>query len=280
MSEETDYFFSQDGLRLSYRMWTPSAPEKILCIIHGLGEHSGRYEHVAAHLNNQNIGVFALDLRGHGLSAGKRGHAKRYDLLLSDVEELLKIARSEFTEIPLFLMGHSLGGNIVASYIQQMNINELEGYILSAPWFGLAFQPPIWKLRVGRLLVKMWPSLTQPNELDTATLSRIPEVVKAYESDPLVHDRISAGLYSAISGAAKRNLEKIDPVKLPGLIYHGNTDRLIDWRQSELYAGQVNAEWHELKGVYHEPHNDLENEKVLKLISGWLAKQRSEMKLS
>ena len=279
MSEETDYFLSQDGLRLYYRMWAPEDPKKVLCIIHGLGEHSGRYAHVAAWLNRRKIAVFALDLRGHGLSGGKRGHARSYDLLLSDVEELLKTARAEFTDLPMYLMGHSLGGNVVASFIRKMNTNELEGYILSAPWFGLAFDPPAWKLKLGKLMADVWPSLTQPNGMDTSTISRDPAEVKAYEEDPLVHDRISAGLFADISNAGNRSLENPSEIKLPGLVYHGNADRLINWQRTLRFAEKAGAEWHELDGVYHEPHNDLDREQVFRLLQNWLEKQPGELAL-
>ena len=96
-----------------------------------------RYEHFAAHFNEHDIGVFAVDLRGHGKSEGKRGHAPNYDLLLSDVEELIKAARVDFNDTPIVLYGHSMGGNLVASFILQNNMKELEAAVLSSPWLTL-----------------------------------------------------------------------------------------------------------------------------------------------
>lgn len=274
MSNETEYFLSQDGLKLYYRYWLPENAESIVCIVHGLGEHGGRYAHVAEYLYNKKTAVFALDLRGHGMSQGKKGHAKSYELLLSDVEELLKTARAEYTDLPLFLMGHSMGGNLVANYMIKMNTNDIAGFILSAPWFRLAFEPPKWKLQIGKFITRIFPGFSQPNSLISRYLSKDDEVVKAYENDPKVHNRITAGLFSYITKAGEYALEHADQIKKPGLIYEGNGDKIVDYKTSHLFAKRCpQSEWHELENVYHEPHNDLEKDEVLRLLLGWITAQ-------
>lgn len=270
MLEESDYFLSQDGIRLYYRSWAPVKPERILCVVHGLGEHSGRYARLADYLTRKRIAVFALDMHGHGISGGKKGHIKNYELLLSDVEELLKTARSEYTDLPMYLMGHSMGGNVVANYVLKMNTGELDGYILSSPWLRLVFDPPRWKLKFGKFFNRFWPSFTQPNNLDTKYLSKDPAIVKAYEEDPLVHGHISAGMFACITGAGEKALNTGKKASLPGLVYHGNMDRIIDWKSSKELAAKLGAEWHELNEVYHEPHNDLEKDLVYELLAKWI----------
>ena len=270
-NNETEYFLSQDGLRIYYRLWDIESPQKICCIVHGHGEHSGRYDHVAKALNEAGICVFAMDLRGHGLSQGKRGHAKSHELLMSDVEELLKTARSTYTELPMYLYGHSLGGNLVANYTIRMNTNELSGFILSSPWLKLAFDPPSWKLSLGRFLSSIWPSFTQPSDLNVNHLSRDPEVVKAYVNDPLVHDKMSAGLFTAILEAGDYALSETDRIKIPGLVYHGNKDQITDWHTSKSFASKLEGvAFTELDGVYHEPHNDLDKSAVIQSLINWI----------
>ena len=263
-TEETQYFLSQDGLRIYYRHWDCEDASKICCIVHGFGEHSGRYAHVAERLNKAGITVFAMDLRGHGLSQGKKGHAKSYELLMSDIEELLKTARSEYTDLPMFLMGHSMGGNLVGNYVIRMNTNELKGFILSSPWFKLAFDPPAWKVKLGQFFSKVYPALSQPSGLEVNHISRVPEVVQAYIDDPLVHDIMSAGLHAGVSEAGDYAIEKADTIKLKGLVYQGTSDQIIDWKTSREFASRLkDGEFIALDGVYHEPHNDLGQEEVI-----------------
>lgn len=271
MGNETDYFLGQDGLRLNYRHWDCENAQKVVCIVHGLGEHSGRYAHVAAAFNQSGISVYAMDIRGHGRSHGKRGHSKNYGLLMGDIEEFLKTARAEYTDLPLYLYGHSMGGNLVANYMIRMNTNELSGFILTSPWFRLVFDPPAWKVKLGNMASKIYPALTQPSELDPTKLSKEKDVVKAYIEDPLVHDKISAGLFKAIVEAGEYGLSKPAEIKPPGIVLHGNADGIIDWESSRSFAeGNNNIAFEELDGLYHEPHNDTEGEKTIALIKEWI----------
>lgn len=271
IDSETQYFLSQDGLRLYYRHWDCEQPQKIVCIVHGHGEHSRRYNHVAEALNKADITVFALDLRGHGISEGKRGHAKSYLHLMSDVEEFLKTARAEYTDLPLYLYGHSMGGNLVANYMIRMNTNEISGFILTSPWLKLAFEPPAWKVRLGEIVDKIYPALTQPSELDASQLSKEATVVKAYKEDPLVHDKISARLFRIIVDSGIYALNSAKGIKVQGMVLHGNADNIIDWHSSRIFtAANEKISFTELDGVYHEPHNDTESDQVIGKIRDWI----------
>lgn len=273
MDVETEFITAKDGLKLHVKSWIPENPVKILCIVHGHGEHSGRYAHVAAHLNQHNIAVFALDLRGHGLSAGKRGHSPSYEILMRDIEELLKLARESFNDLPMFLMGHSMGGNLVANFMIENQSKEISGYILSSPWFKLAFDPPKIKIKLGKIMTKILPSYSEHNGLEIKHISKDPDEVKKYAEDPLVHGMISAGLYDGITSGAERALTSADKIKTKGLVYHGSADHIIDYHATESFAKSNKLmEWHLLEGVYHEPHNDIEKESILNMLSSWILK--------
>lgn len=271
MTTETDFLASQNREKLFYRSWTPSNANQVLCIIHGHGEHSGRYDHLARFLCEQNIAVFAMDLRGHGGSYGKRGHSPSYELLLSEIEELLKAAREIHNDTPLFIMGHSMGGNLVANWLIENRSKEVSGYILSSPWFKLAFEADPIKLKLGKLMNRIWPSYSENNNLDINALSRDPEVIAAHHADPFVHGQITARLFHVINLAAARALREAQKIDLPGLIYHGDADTIIDYHATKQFvSNNEKIEWHVLNGFFHEPHNDLGKEKVYKLINDWI----------
>lgn len=272
MSEEKEFILSKDGKKLCVHQWEIPDAKRVLCIVHGLGEHGDRYSEFAQYLNSNGISVFALDLRGHGLSEGKRGHSKSYSLLQSDLEELLKHARSLNTDAKIVLMGHSMGGNLVANYLKSDRTKELAGYILSAPFLDVAFQPPQWKTKLATIMGNIWPSLTQSSELDPTTITRIPEEVDKYVSDPLVHDLISVRWYLDFTTAGIKLLEDKNQIKLPGLIYHGDGDRLVSFGATEKFAlANPSAKWVPLSGVYHEPHNDLGKEIIYKMVAEFIS---------
>lgn len=272
MSSETGYFLSHDGLKLYYRHWDVQEPKAILCIVHGLGEHSNRYQHFAHSLAEHGISVFALDLRGHGLSQGKKGHTPNSDLLLSDVEELLKTARAEYTDLPMYLFGQSLGGNIVANYVLKMNTNELAGYILCSPWLRLAFTPPKWKTQLANVVGKVFPKITQPHGLKPEDFTHDAEAIKAYKEDPMVHQVISAALYLTCSANGEEALRRANEITLKGLAIHGTIDPIVDWKATREFAQTAkNVTWSELPNVLHEPLHDIGKEEVMGLITDWMS---------
>jgi len=273
MPIDSSFLVARDGMRLYYRYWIPEKPKKILCIIHGHGEHSGRYRMMASKLMDDQIAVYCMDMRGHGKSQGKKGHAKNLDLLLSDIEELLKAARVQDLGSPLFLMGHSMGGNLVANYMISNDSREVTGFILSAPWLKLKLEPSAWKVKSGLLVGKIWSSYSTSTGLDPVKISRITSEVEKYVEDPMVHDKISVALYNAITAGSVLALQQADKIKKPGLVYHGTDDGIIDWTASEKFAsGNKKIDWKAIEGAYHEPHNDVCREEIYALVSDWIKK--------
>lgn len=274
MHSESGHFLGQDGLKLYYRHWNCEHPKAMLCIVHGLGEHSNRYDLLAEQLKTHDITTFAMDLRGHGKSEGKRGHAKSIDLLMSDVEELLKTARAEYTDLPMYILGQSMGGNLVANYAIRMNTNELKGMILTSPWLRLAFDPPAWKITLANIVKNVWPSLTQPNDLDATQFTRDEAAIRAYNEDPLNHGQISVGLYTTCSQSSEYALANADRIKLPALIFHGTADPIVDWKASEALAEKMTkpATFKPMDNFLHEPIQDSCKEEMTNEIANWILK--------
>ncbi len=262
-----------DGVRLYGKSWIPDEPRAVICLVHGLGEHLGRYEHVAAHLVAKGFALYAYDQRGHGRSHGKRGHGGQ-EQLWNDVETVLKKARSEYLYLPLFLYGHSLGGNVVISFLLRRNTAELSGAVITSPWLELSFKPPSWQVRLGKFMSRIFPSMTQPNSLDASHLSRDKQVAELYQSDPLVHDRISASLFVGAMESGEYAMKNASTLKTPLLVMHGTDDRITSPQASERFANASTLAtiklWPDFR---HETHNEIGKEEVLDFLTNWLEHQ-------
>ncbi len=262
-----------DGLPLYWQAWKPEGDVKAVVVLaHGLGEHSGRYAHVAGALTAAGYSVYALDHRGHGQSGGPRGHVPDYTSLLDDFGLIIKMAQRENPGKKVFIYGHSLGGNIVLNYALRRP-EGLAGVIAQGAGLKLAFEPPGWKMSLARLMSNIWPSFAQGNELERAALSRDPAVVQAYEEDPLVHDRITARLFVGFMEAAEYALEHAGEIRLPVLLLHGGDDRLTDPAGTRLFYERAGTDDRSLRiyeGLYHEIHNEPEQEQVFRDIIAWL----------
>jgi alpha-beta hydrolase superfamily lysophospholipase len=263
---------TEDGLRLYAQGWQPETePKGVVCLVHGLGEHSGRYAHLAAFLNQAGYALLAFDLRGHGQSEGQHGHTPSYDALLDDIAHLLDEAAGRYPDHSRFLYGHSLGGNLVINYALRRR-PKLAGVIATGPLFRPAFEPPAWKLTLARIMYNLWPTLAMSNELDRQVLSRDPAVVRAYNEDPLVHDRLTPRLTMDMLQAGLWSMEHAAEFPLPLLLMHGSDDRLTSAQASREFAAQA-GEVCTLKiwdGFYHEIHNEPEQGLVFGYLLEWL----------
>lgn len=271
MAHEELSWPAHDGLDLYAQCWTPDAPRAVVGLIHGLGEHSGRYAHVAAALNRAGYAVLAFDLRGHGRSAGPRGHTPSYEALLADIDRLIEQVGQRFPGLPAFLYGHSLGGNLVLNHALRRR-PALAGVVATSPGLRLAFEPPPIKVALARVMNALLPAFVQPNGLEVAALSRDPQVVHDYTHDSLVHDRISARLFVGFFEAGRWALAHAAEMALPLLLVHGDADRICAVEGSREFAAQAPGDcslqaW---AGLYHETHNEPEKEQVLQFAIDWL----------
>ena len=263
---------AKDGTALFTRTWRPDTVAiGTVCLVHGLGEHCGRYHHVADFLNRSGYTVLAFDLRGHGKSGGKRGDTPAFQSYMDDITVLLDKARRDFPGRPRFLYGHSLGGVLVLNYALRLR-PRLAGIIATSPGLRTTFEEQHLKLSLVHLLAPLMPGLTLPNGLDVQALSIDPQVILAYQQDDLVHDRASLRLAKESFSAIEWAFEHAAEFSMPLLLIHGTHDRIAYSQGSQLFASQVKSDctlklW---EGGYHELHNEPERAKVLQFIADWL----------
>jgi alpha-beta hydrolase superfamily lysophospholipase len=264
---------SKDGTKLFEKVWSPKGEIKAaLCLVHGMGEHCERYAHVADFLNQNGVAVVTFDHRGHGKSEGKRGHSPNYDTLLDDVGMALDKTTELFPNVPTFLFGHSMGGNVVLNYALRRKPN-VKGIIASAPWLRLAFAPSKIDLTLAKLMINIYPSFTQSTKLDATAISRDAKEVEKYVKDTLVHDLISPAFFLGAFDAGNYALEHASEMAYSLLIYHGTKDRLTSYEGSKEFASKVNPQlvtWRSWEGLFHEMHNEPEKAEVMQMLLEWI----------
>jgi acylglycerol lipase len=266
---------ASDGKILFAQKWHAGKDTKAaILLVHGLGEHSSRYAHWAAKLVNEGISVLTFDFRGHGQTPGKPGQISDFTKLLDDIQLLVDKGISEFENIPVFLYGHSMGGNLVTNYVISKNIN-LAGIILTSPWFELTNLPSQLKLSSALFLSRIAPWIVTRSDLKPEFISRELREVHLYKQDKLVHDKISLGLFRKayeMGKIAKRNIYKINA---PLLVMHGSGDQITSCAATRDFI--MNASYKttfiEWEGGYHELHNDIDREQVFIELIDWLNKQ-------
>lgn len=276
MNTEQFEIYSVKNTRLHCVCHTPEGDvSAVLFLVHGLGEHSGRYEELAKIFTHNGLAVFAFDHRGHGKSEGKRGHAQSIEQLVEDVEHAMMKCRSLFLETPIFLFGHSMGGQIVANYLDKVKSKEVSGALISSALFKLADPPSTILTAIAIRMASIFPSFNFPNGLDAADISSIEEEVKAYKTDALVHNKISLALFDSLFSNGLRLCQQSQEVKIPVLVCHGDSDKITDPAASQLYANQIGekAAFNSWKGAYHEPHHDYDKEAVIQFYCNWVKKQ-------
>jgi len=262
-----------DKLGLVGYSWRPETnPIAVVCIIHGMGEHSGRYEHVANYFVERNIAVFAIDQRGHGKSEGNRGDAPNYAFLVNQIDLMLGEATSSYPGVPTVVYGHSMGGNLAINHALRDELEGPEGYIVTSPWLELALKPPAVQLTVGKMIKSILPSLVQKSNLDTKDLSRDEQIVKAYENDPLVHNKISIRFFFNIVEAGKWALENASKLDRRMLLMHGGSDKITSFKASDKFSGRAGkfVTFKKWSGFYHEIHNEPEKKEVLDEMMNWI----------
>ena len=265
------FHFNLYNTKLFGQYWQPVIPKAVIVLVHGMGEHSSRYEDfVIPKLLENGYAVVTYDNFGHGRTEGKRGHCPSYEALINSVESVIVKANELFPNLPKFLYGHSMGGNLVINYTLRKN-HELKGVLATSPFLRLAFQPPIWKMTLGKTMLKLWPSITLPSELEEEAISRIPEEVKRYTEDPMVHDKVSPMFTFPIMEAGEWAIEQANKLKTPMLVLHGTGDRIIDYKASEQFVNASGkAELKLFEGGYHELHHDLCRDEFMGAILDWL----------
>jgi alpha-beta hydrolase superfamily lysophospholipase len=271
------YFPALDGERLFRRAWMPPTPRRALAIVHGFAEHSGRYDHVGAWFSTRDCAVHAYDQRGHGRSDGVRGHVDTFSRLLDDLEAFLDVVRREHPEQPLFLLGHSMGGLVTAALLAERK-PDLLGAIVTGPALALGTGVSRTKLRLARVLRRFAPTMRLGAGISSDDLSRDPEVVKAYDEDPLVFRHATAVLGAELLDAAVRIGAAGVQVRAPMLLLHGEADRICPPQGTRSFHSQLRGAGHRLR-VYprlrHEILNEPEQEQVFEDVLAWIEEREA-----
>ena len=271
----SENYFEGDGeTQIYYQAWaTLRKPKATLVLVHGIGEHSGRYTHVADHMARMGFTMWAIDLRGHGKSGGKRGHVDRFDNYIADVGRMIGIAKEHNPTIKTFLMGHSLGGLIV-SYYAEKNRGELVGLVASAPALAEKMKVPSAKVFLAKMLSGIVPTFSTSTGLDPNLLSHDREVVRKYVEDPMVHRVATARWFTEYRRAQFETLRDADRLTLPCLILQGGADGIVDREATSSFFKRIRSSDKTLKiydGFYHEVLNEPGKESVLSDIDAWLS---------
>jgi acylglycerol lipase len=247
----------------------------VVILVHGLGEHTHRYTNWAKMFSGKGIGFAGVDLPGHGQSDGTRGSIKNYDPLFEMIDILLNSCRKTFPGVPLFLYGHSLGGGIVLNYLLHKN-PKIKGAIVTSPWLRLSFEPASSKVMLASVMRHLIPGLTQPSGLKVEHISHDAKVVEEYRKDPLVHGKISVGLFHGAMNAATYSLSHAGDLKVKTLLVHGSEDMICSPEGSREFASKTS--FTELKiwdGGFHELHNETFRMDVFTFIINWINNQIS-----
>jgi len=265
MKKKSYFIKSKDGSNLMYYSWLPNKKINVaIGIIHGLGEHSNRYDDFAEYFCKKGFGVYSIDLRGHGKSEGKRGHINNFKKLIDDSEEMFINIRKENLNVPMVMFGHSLGGCIALNYLCENQSKEIDLAIISSPWLRTVLEPPKFILYIQKILVGLFPSLTLNNRLDPYDLSKDTDIVKKYIEEPLVHNKISLKMFSEVNKAIDKIENESEKINIPVLLVHGKKDNIISFKGTEKVSKKINNSKLTLyEGLYHEPHNDLEKNEIL-----------------
>jgi alpha-beta hydrolase superfamily lysophospholipase len=265
-------FPSAAGGTVYWQRWEPATTKAVVVLAHGLAEHSGRYAHVAGRLNDSGYALYAVDHWGHGRSEGTRANVERFSFVESDLGTLLSKAREEHPGLPVFLLGHSLGGLIALDYVVTRGESGLTGLVLSGPAVDTSAGSGIQKAAAG-VLSRFAPNLGVL-DLDATAVSRDPAEVKKYVEDPLNHlGKIRARTGAEALLAVQRVVRGLPALKLPLLVMHGTEDRLAPVAGGKLVAEQAGSKDKTLKlydGLFHEIFNEPERDAVLGDLVGWL----------
>jgi len=267
-------FAGQGATELYYQRWRPDAsPRATLAVVHGYGEHSGRYGNVVDWFVPRGYALYALDMRGHGRSPGQRGYIESFAQVREDVRAFLDTVHEQEPQPPTFMVGHSQGGLTVLNYVLH-DPSGLAGVVASGPLLSHLPLSPLL-LQLSKLLSKVWPSFALDTGVDAAGLSHDQNVVDAYVNDPLVHSKGTPRLGTELIAAIEWTQAHAADMALPCLIVHGGADRLCLPEASRTFYEHItfaDKERIEYDGYFHEVFNELGKEKVLADVETWLEK--------
>lgn len=272
MKERDGQFVGARGLSLYYRYWEPEEQARaVILLVHGAGEHCSRYQHFAEYFCARGYVVAGLDHIGHGKSDGQYGFVERFDDHLESLESYRQQVAANFPELPMILLGHSMGGLISGLFLLQHQ-DEFVGCALSGPAIKTELQPPALQTLLIRVLSRLAPKLGVL-QLDAAGVSRDQAVVDDYCADPLVfHGKMSARMVAELFAGMNKIQAEAAMIRLPLLLMHGGEDAMAAPSGSQFLYDNVSSEEKSLKiypGLYHEIFNEPEQQAVFADLLAW-----------
>ena len=276
MKHQEGYFSNDKGQSIYYQFWLPEGNVKAsMVIIHGLHEHCGRYQHLAAYFTEKGYAVYGLDFPGHGKSAGPRSYIDSYLDFINPIETYLEMIQDWQPGLPIYIVGHSMGGLLSATYLT-IHPQLVDGAILSGSLVKVPEYVSDFTLRLGKILAVILPNFRIVS-IDSEGLSKDPAVVQAYIDDPLVFTgKATVRISNEINRAIDLVERKGSAIKQPVLILHGSEDRVCDPSWSQYLYDLVSSPDKKLliyDGLYHEIYNEPEAKKVFADVLNWLERR-------
>lgn len=270
-------FVAFDGTPVFYRR-SPAAgkPKAAVLVVHGMGEHGGRYRHVASFLSAAGLECFVPDLRGFGRSGGKRGTVRAFSDFLRDLEALRNIAERETAGVPVFLLGHSFGGLVCSEYTSAGR--KPAGLVLTSPIFGIKIPVPLWRHALGIASSYVAPDYTQSTRVEPGMLTHDAAILEEYGRDALLHHRISSRLYRELVRAIARKNATAASIETPVLLLQSGSDAVVDAAAARAFFSALATPDKQLEtydDFYHEILNETGRARVLVRIGAWISEHLS-----
>lgn len=277
MPPKTDgYFKTHDHHRLFYQKITPEKKSRaVLICVHGVNDHSGRYGNFIDAFS-KDFTLYLFDHRGHGRSDGVRSHVEKFDEYVSDVAAFVDLVTSENKSVQIFILGHSLGGQIAVNYLARFPKSGLAGLILSSPNLRLKMKLSPLKKMLAHKLSEWTPQFKMTSDISPSWISRDPQVVKEYKKDPFVGKAVSVRLAQEVLTNLATVLDLAPKIKMPALLMHAGDDKITDQQGTVDFFERMTAKDKTLKiypGFYHELFNDIGKEEVFEDVRTWLEKR-------
>jgi alpha-beta hydrolase superfamily lysophospholipase len=273
MQEQQGFIDGVGGVRLHYLTLEVPDPQAALLVVHGLGDHSGRYVDFARAMTRFDFSTFSFDQRGHGRSEGRRGHAPRFETLLQDLDRFRREVQGLVNaDCPVFIVGHSFGGLVALRYLEEYE-SPARGAVIVSPWLATAMPVPRWKVNMAAVVGRIAPAMPFSAHIDARHLTHDDALVQAYREDPLVHDTITPRLFSEVSSAMGLVLQRSDRIKVPLLFLLAGDDRIVDVQRSAAFAKSLSAPdvtTYIYPNSYHELLNEVDRNTIHLQIRDWI----------
>jgi acylglycerol lipase len=265
------FAFTTQNTRFAGVTWEPPQYDKVMVLVHGIGEYTARYAPMAEFFTQHGFLVTGIDHYGHGNSDGKRGASKGVDFVFDYLQAFLEEVKRKYGK-PVVMYGHSMGGGITTGFILHRQ-PRIVAAVISAPLLILPSEPSAFMKSVANFVSRILPNVTIKQPLDINKISRDPAEVEKFKNDPLRHDKMTLLLGASILRNGDWCLEHADLLNIPTLLMHGNADEFTSVKGSRLFAERAPKSlltYKEWDGSYHEIHNEINKQEVWQFTLNWL----------